>query len=105
MATRHDKNVERKLRAKERKNAIATFLRAEPLRPINTRGLQKLQQVLGLCHYPDFLSTEEAYTKNLTCEKSNERADSRVRSSNCLDVPVIGGVSETPIPPRTKISN
>jgi hypothetical protein len=41
MDTRHEKNVQCKLRVKERKNAMAKSLRLEPLRPINTQCRQK----------------------------------------------------------------
>lgn len=49
--TLDDKNVQRKQRKaiqKERRNAIARALHAQPLRKINTQGLQILQQRLGL---------------------------------------------------------
>ncbi|KAE8443513.1 hypothetical protein EG329_001825 [Mollisiaceae sp. DMI_Dod_QoI] len=83
MTTRHEKNVERKLRSKERKDAIARSLHSRPLRPINTCGLQTLQTVLGLPmdgFKPDSLGNE---------------AGRREALSNLADVPFADGTSVT----------
>ncbi|PVH77050.1 hypothetical protein DL98DRAFT_535087 [Cadophora sp. DSE1049] len=101
MEIRHEKNVKRKLRAKERKNAIVKSLRAEPLRPINTRGLQTLQQALGLPLDP-YLLSKEARQDNFEPERLEKGAGSRARLSNFSDVvftrSTAGAISEPTIP-------
>lgn len=75
--------MERKLRSKERKDAIARSLHSRPLRPINTCGLQTLQTVLGLPvdgFKPDSLGNE---------------AGRREALSNLADVPFADGTSVT----------
>jgi hypothetical protein len=102
MNTRHEKNVQRKLRVKERKNAIARSLRSEPLRPINTCSLQILQQALGLPPDPCSLPREQAQVDNFKPKSLDKEAASRVALSNLPDVPftesTAGAISEPIIP-------
>ena len=95
MTTRHEKNVERKLRSKERKDAIARSLHSRPLRPINKCGLQTLQTVLGLPlnHCP--LLEEQAQEDGFKPNSLGNEAGRREALSNLADVPFADGTSDT----------
>lgn len=85
MATRHEKNIQRKLRVKERNTAIAKALRAEPPRSISTRGLRTLQRVLGLPPDP-FLLLEEVQEDNRESDTLDQGASSKAGHSNLTQV-------------------
>ncbi len=86
MITRREKNAQRKLQLKERKNAIATSLRSQPLRPINTRGLQILQQALGLPLDPCSLPREQTQVDIFEPDGLDKEVDS---TATLLNVPVV----------------
>jgi len=85
MSKRHEKNVQRKERAKERSNAIARSLRSQPLRLINTCGLQTLQRALGLPLGPYPCLGEQAQDSSSSERKDEE--GTRVALSNVSDAP------------------
>lgn len=95
MSTRHEKNVQRKLRAKERSDAMAKALRATPLRPIKTCNLQVLQQALGLPLDPCLLPKEEAQENNFGPESLDNATSSKAVSSNLPHVPLTESAART----------
>jgi len=95
MSTRHEKNVQRKGRVKERKNSIARFLRSQPLRPINTCGLDILQQALGLPLGPCSPLREQAQKDSFESESPDKEVDSKAVLSNFPDVPSTKGAALT----------
>ncbi|KAG4441868.1 hypothetical protein IFR05_002669 [Cadophora sp. M221] len=82
METRHEKNVQHKLRVKERKDAIAKSLRSQPLRPINACGLQALQRALGLPLDSCLFLKEEVQEGSFKPGRLDEGAGSRARQPN-----------------------
>src|SRR4051812_24617942 len=101
METRHEKNAQRKLRVKERKNAVAKALRAEPLRPITTCGLHTLQHALGLSLDLCLLPSEGTKEGNFESNKMDKGASSRAGLSNIPDVAVTSSATETISEPIT----
>lgn len=109
MHTRHEKNVEKKRRRKEREDAIARSLRERSLRPTNTRGLRTLQMFLGLplnhCLFLEEQVPEDGF-KRLGYELGREE-----RSSNPVNIPFVDDISDTkpesaiPIPQGTNSQN
>ncbi|KAH9218292.1 hypothetical protein DL95DRAFT_444268 [Leptodontidium sp. 2 PMI_412] len=101
METRHEKNVQRKLQVKKRKDAMAKYLRSQPLRPINTCGLQTLQRALGLPLDPCLLLRVEAQEDNFEPERLDQEACSRAGQPNPpvpLAKSAAGAISETTVP-------
>ncbi|KAH7378042.1 hypothetical protein BKA64DRAFT_248237 [Cadophora sp. MPI-SDFR-AT-0126] len=94
METRHERNVQRKLRLKQRKDDTAKALRSTPLRPINACGLQTLQQALGLPLDPGLLPKEEAQEAKFEPESLDKSTSSGAGLSNFPDVPVTRGPAE-----------
>ena len=105
MTTHHEKNVQRKLRVKERNNAMGKALRSEPLRFINTRSLQTLQLALGLPLGPCLLSREDAQKYNFEPESLNKGAGFKAALSSFQKVPIIesiAGARSEPIIPTPR---
>jgi len=104
MTTRHEKNMARKLRSKETKDAIARSLHSRPLRPINTRGLQTLQKVLGLPLTPCPLLKKQPQEDDFKPEILDNEAGCREALSNLAEIPLANSTVVTVPEPATRIS-
>jgi len=92
MTTRHEKYVARKLRSKERKEAIARSLQSRPLRLINTRDLQTLQKALRLPLIPYPLLKKQSQKGNLKPERLDNKVEYRETLSNFVNIPFIDSI-------------